>query len=196
MGILIPQVVTTIDGKEHTTDPVSYDLIKNRTVYVLGEVNAESAFSIISQLRYLDSKSNKDIQLLICSRGGDVDSGLAILDTMSALRSPVNTVGIGQVCSMAAVLLSAGTYGKRGVTPNTEVMIHQPLGGVQGQSTDISLAAAHIESVKAKLATILAKNCGKDLTEITKMLERDYWMSAQMAKEFGIVDYVGFPELI
>jgi len=96
---------------------------------------------------------------------------------------------------MAAVILSAGTYGKRYVTPCSEVMIHQPLGGVQGQSTDISLAAAHIESIKEKLATLLASNCKKKLSDITNMMERDYWMSAQMSKDFHICDHVGFPEV-
>ena len=181
MGIL-PQILTTTDGKEHSTDPVSYDLIKKRTVYLIGEVNNESAISIITQLKYLDGKSGNDINLIIDSPGGSVADGLAIHDVMKSLHCDVSTIGVGQACSMGAFLLAAGTHGKRYVTPNTEVMIHQPLGGVKGQATDISLVAA-----------ILASNCGKELLEISNLLERDYWMSAQQAKDFGIADYVGFP---
>lgn len=192
MGIL-PQILTTTDGKEHSTDPVSYDLIKKRTVYLIGEVNNESAISIITQLKYLDGKSGNDINLIIDSPGGSVADGLAIHDVMKSLHCDVSTIGVGQACSMGAFLLAAGTHGKRYVTPNTEVMIHQPLGGVKGQATDISLVAAHIETVKQRLATILASNCGKELLEISNLLERDYWMSAQQAKDFGIADYVGFP---
>lgn len=190
---LVPQIITTTDGKEHSTDPISYDLVKKRTVYLIGEVNDESAISVITQLKYLDGKSSNDINLIINSPGGSVADGLAILDVMGSLHSDVSTIGLGQACSMGAFLLAAGTHGKRFVTPNTEVMIHQPLGGVKGQATDISLVAAHIEKVKNQLAAILAANCGKELSEITDLLERDYWMSAQQAKDFGIADFVGFP---
>ena len=190
---LLPQIITTTDGKEHSTDPISYDLVKKRTVYLIGEVNDESAISVITQLKYLDGKSSNDINLIINSPGGSVADGLAILDVMSSLHSDVSTIGLGQACSMGAFLLAAGTHGKRFVTPNTEVMIHQPLGGAKGQATDILLVAAHIEKVKNQLATILATNCGKGLSEITELLERDYWMSAQQAKDFGIADFVGFP---
>lgn len=195
MGFL-PQTVTTTDGKEHNTDLISYDLIKKRTVYLEGEVNGESTLSIITQFRYLASKSNRDIYFIIDSPGGGVSHGLAIYDVMKEIGCDIYTIGLGQACSMGAFLLAAGTLGKRYATPSSEVMIHQPLGGVQGQATDISLVADHIQVVKTKLATILAENCGKNLSEIMNLMERDYWMSAVQAKEFGIVDYVGFPNFI
>jgi ATP-dependent Clp protease protease subunit len=192
----LPQILATTDGKEHNADLISYDLIKKRTVYLAGEVNAESALSTITQFKYLASKSNRDIFFVIDSPGGEVDPGLAIYDIMQAINCDVCTIGLGHACSMGAFLLAAGTPGKRFASPNSEVMIHQPLGAAQGQATDISLVADHIQVVKTKLATILAKNCGKTLSEITNYLERDYWMSAIQAKEFGIVDYVGLPEFI
>lgn len=192
--INLPQIITMTDGKEHSTDPISYDFIKRRTVYLIGEVNGESAVSIITQLKYLDSKSTNDIYLVINSPGGSVADGLAIHDVMKSLHSDVCTIGLGMACSMGAFLLASGTQGKRYLAPSAEVMIHQPLGGVHGQATDISLVAAHIERIKKQLATILAENCGKELSEITNYLERDYWMSAQKAKEFGMVDNIGLPD--
>ena len=145
MGFL-PQIVTTTDGKEHSTDLLSHDLMKKRTVHLEGEVNGENAVSIITQLRYLASKSSRDIYLVINSPGGAVHHGLAIYDVMNEVNCDIYTIGIGQACSMGAFLLAAGTPGKRYATPNSEVMIHQPLGGVQGQATDISLVANIVAS--------------------------------------------------
>lgn len=191
---IIPTTITTTDGKEHSTDLISYDLIKKRTVYLSGEVNTETAVSVISQLRFLASKSNRDIYLIINSPGGAVCDGQAIFDIMKSLNCDVCTIGLGEACSMGSFLLAAGTPGKRYAAPNCDVMIHQPLGGAKGQATDISLVADHIQKVKTRLAAILAENSGKSLEEITNYLERDYWMSADQAKEFGIVDHVGLPE--
>ena len=191
---IIPTTITTTDGKEHSTDLISYDLIKKRTVYLSGEVNTETAVSVISQLRFLASKSNRDIYLIINSPGGAVCDGQAIFDIMKSLNCDVCTIGLGEACSMGSFLLAAGTPGNRYAAPNCDVMIHQPLGGAKGQATDISLVADHIQKVKTRLAAILAENSGKSLEEITNYLERDYWMSADQAKEFGIVDHVGLPE--
>ncbi len=191
--VLLPQIVTMIDGHEHSSDLISHEFLKKRVVY-LEEVNTESAKSVITQLRFLSSKSDDDLYLVINSPGGSVSDGLAIYDFMKAIPCDVVTIGIGMAASMGAFLLSAGTKGKRYVSPNTEVMIHQPIGGVHGQAADISLVADHIQSVKAKLVEIMAENCGKKAKDITKDMDRDNWMSSDMAKKYGIVDHVGFPD--
>lgn len=192
----LPHIITSTDGNDHSTDLISYDMIKNRIIYLNGEVNGESAISTITQLRYLAAKSDKDIYMFINSPGGAVSDGLAIFDVMNEIPCDVVTVANGMAASMGSFLLAAGAKGKRYVTPSTEVMIHQPLGGVQGQATDISLVADHIQKIKTTLATIMAKNCGKGLTEVTNDMERDHWMSGEQAKEYGIADHVGFPEII
>ena len=193
---ILPHIITSTDGNEHSTDLISYDLIKNRVIYLNGEVNEESAISIITQLRFLASKSDNDIYMFINSPGGSVSDGLAIYDVMNDIPCDVVTVATGVAASMGSFLLAVGTHGKRYVTPSTEVMIHQPLGGVQGQATDISLVADHIQKVKSRLATIMAERCNKQLEEVIKDMERDYWMTGEQAKEYGIVDHVGFPEMI
>lgn len=191
----VPQIIST-DGNEHLTDPVSLALTRDRTVFLNGEVNDEKILFVTTQLRYLDSRSDRDIKFLINSPGGSVSSGLALYDVMNDLSSDVVTIGFGIAASMGAFLLAAGTKGKRYITPSSEVMIHQPLGGVQGQATDISLVADHIQKVKAKLAGIMAENCGKDVSVVTSDMERDFWMSATQAKEYGLVDHIGFPDFI
>ncbi len=190
----IPQAITTIDGNDHLVDPISLTFIRDRCVFLYGEVNDESVLLVISQLRFLDSKSDRDIILIINSPGGSVSSGLALYDVINDLSSDVVTIGNGIAASMGAFLLAAGTKGKRYITQSSEVMIHQPLGGVQGQATDISLVADHIQKVKGKLAWIMAENCGKDVSTVTSDMERDFWMSAIQAKEYGLVDHVGFPD--
>ena len=185
----LPHIITSTDGNDHSTDLISYDMIKNRIIYCNGEVNGDSAISIITQLRYLAMKSDKDIYMFINSPGGSVSDGLAIYDVMNEIPCDVVTIANGMAASM-------GSKGKRYVTPSTEVMIHQPLGGVQGQATDISLVADHIQKIKTKLATIMANNCGKELAEVTNDMERDHWMSGDQAKEYGIADHVGFPEIV
>lgn len=190
----LPHIVTSIDGSNNTTDLISYDLIKNRIIYLNGEINGESSLSIITQLRYLASKSDSDIYMFINSAGGTVSDGLAIYDTMNEITCDVVTIATGMAASMGSFLLAAGTPGKRYVTPSTEVMIHQPLGGVQGQATDISLLAEHIQKIKSKLVTILAEKCGKNLSDVITDMERDFWMSGEQAKKYGIVDFIGYPE--
>ncbi len=192
----LPQIITSTDGKDHSTDMVSYDMVKNRVIYLTGKVDEENAISIITQLRYLANKSSNDIYMFINSPGGAVSDGLAIYDVMNEIPCDVVTIANGMAASMGSFLLSAGAAGKRYVTPSTEIMIHQPLGGVQGQATDISLVADHIQKLKIKLATILAKNCGKELSVLLSDMERDHWMSGDQAKKYGIVDHVGFPEFV
>ncbi|MCR5502306.1 MAG: ATP-dependent Clp protease proteolytic subunit [Lachnospiraceae bacterium] len=192
----LPQIVTPTDGSEHSTDLISLDMVKNRVIYLAGEVNGERAVSVITQIRYLASRSDKDIYLVINSPGGSVSDGLAIYDAMNETACDIVTIATGMAASMGAFLLSAGAPGKRYVTPSAEVMIHQPLGGVQGQATDISLVADHIQKTKKKLAFILAENCGKTLTEVTGDMERDHWMTAEQARTYGLVDRVGFPETV
>ena len=194
--VFLPHIITSTDGNDYSTDLISYDMIKNRIVYLNGEVNGESAISIITQLRYLATKSDKDIYMFINSPGGSVSDGLAIFDVMNEISCDIVTIANGMAASMGSFLLAAGTKGKRYVTPSTEVMIHQPLGGVQGQATDISLVAEHIQKIKTKLASIMAEKCDKGLDEVTNDMERDYWMSGDQAKEYGIVDHVGFPEIV
>ena len=184
----LPHVITSTDGNEHNTDLISYDMIKNRVIYLNGEINGESALSVITQLRYLAAKSDKDIYLFINSPGGAVSDGLAIYDVMNEIPCEVVTVATGMAASMGSFLLAAGAPGKRYATPSTEIMIHQPLGGVQGQATDISLVA--------ELASIMAEKCKKTLKSITNDMERDHWMTANQAKEYGLVDCVGFPEIV
>lgn len=192
----LPHIITSTDGDNHSTDLISYDMIKNRIIYLNGEINGESAISIITQLKYLASKSDKDIYMYINSPGGAVSDGLAIYDVMNEIPCDVVTIAMGMAASMGSFLLAAGVQGKRFVTPSTEVMIHQPLGGVQGQATDISLVADHIQKIKTKLASIMAEKCGKQLEEVINDMERDRWMTGNQAKEYGIADYVGFPEII
>lgn len=192
----LPHIITSTDGNDHNTDLISYDLVKNRIIYLTGEVNSESALSVITQLRYLAARSDKDIYMFINSPGGSVSDGLAIYDVMNEINCDVATVGTGMAASMGSFLLAAGTQGKRYVTPSTEIMIHQPLGGVQGQATDISLVADHIQKIKLKLASIIAEKCGKEPEKVINDMERDHWMSTEQAKEYGIVDHVGFPEII
>ena len=145
---------------------------------------------IISELLYLDSISNEDISIYINSPGGSITSGMAIYDTMNFIKSDVSTICIGMAASMAAFLLSSGKKGKRYILPNSEVMIHQPLGGVKGQATEIKIAATRILKLKDKLNNILAKNTNQDIKKIEIDTERDYFMDSKEALEYGIVDYI------
>lgn len=172
----------------------SYDifsrLLKNRIIILSGEINDDTANLVVAQLLYLDSLNHDEISLYINSPGGVITSGMAIYDTMNFIQSDVSTVCMGMAASMAAFLLSCGTRGKRFCLPNAEVMIHQPLGGAQGQATEIQIAAEHILNMKKKLNQILAKNTGKSLEEIEKDTERDHFLSAKEARDYGIVDAV------
>ncbi len=193
MTLIYPQVVTTLNGKEQGTDLVSYALVKNRVIYLTGKINEESYLSTASQLRYLEGRSYEDIYMFINSPGGSVCDGLAIYDLMQESPCDIVTVGLGLAASMGSFLLSAGTKGKRYALKNTDIMIHQPLGGVQGQATDISLAADRILNVKQRLAAILAKNCGKKTRSVIRDMERDNWMNPQEALKYGLIDHIGLP---
>ena len=194
--IFLPHIITVTDGYEYNTELVSYDMIKNRIIYLNGEVNSESALSVITQLRYLAAKSDRDIFMYINSPGGSVSDGLAIYDMINQISCDVVTIATGVAASMRAFLVAAGTPGKRFATPSVEIMIHQPLGGVQGQATDISLVAEHIQRLKRRLGTILADKCKKSSDSVIADMERDCWMSAIQAKNYGLIDHIGFPELI
>lgn len=191
-----PSVVSNVDGKDQSMNLITHDLLTNRVIYFIGEVNDMSALNAITQLRLLATRSDDDIVFYINSPGGAVTAGLAIRDVMEEVKKQcdISTVCIGLGASMGAVLLAAGTKGKRYATPNAEIMIHQPLGGAQGQATDISLVADHIQHTKKKLAAMLANDCDKPVKTLTHDMERDKWMSAEDAMKYGLVDHVGFPE--
>ena len=192
--LLFPSIVTNIDGHDQATNLVSYDLTKNRTVYIIGEIDDLMATSVLSQFRYLTAKSGDDVTVVINSPGGSVTAGMAILDGMKGFRCDMATFATGVAASMGALLLAAGTKGKRHASPSTEIMIHQPLGGVQGQATDISLVAEHIQTVKRRLADRLADYCQKERDELLRDMERDYWLTAEEAMAYGLIDRVGYPE--
>ena len=187
--MLIPTIIEKSNEKEYAYDIYSR-LLKDRIILLNGEINDNKSNIIIAQLLYLDSLNNNDISLYINSPGGIITSGMAIYDTMNFIKSNVSTICIGICASMAAFLLSSGTKGKRYALPNSEVMIHQPLGGAQGQATEIKIAAERIIKLKNKLNKILSKNTSKNLKQIEKDTERDYYLSAEEAKEYGIIDKI------
>ena len=164
--------------------------MQNRIVFITDVIDDALASNIIKQLIYLASVSNEDITVVINSPGGSVTAGMAIYDTMSGIPCDVSTVCLGMAASMGAFLLAAGTKGKRYATPNSEVMIHQPLGGAQGQASDIAIVADQIMKTKNKLNRILASNTGQSLEKIQADTDRDFYMSAEEAKSYGIVDGV------
>ena len=173
----------------------SYDiysrLLKDRIIFLGTEINDNVANAIVAQLLFLEAEDpEKDITMYINSPGGVVTSGMAIYDTMNYIKPDVQTVCIGQAASMGAFLLSAGAKGKRFALPNSRVMIHQPLGGAQGQATDIEIQAKEILKIKDKLSEILAQNCGKTKKEVLRDTERDNFMTAQEALDYGIIDKV------
>jgi ATP-dependent Clp protease protease subunit len=186
----MPYVIERTSTGERSYDLLSR-LLEDRIILLSGEVNDASATSIIAQLIYLEGKDpSKDISLYINSPGGSVSAGLAIYDTMNYIKCDVSTICIGLAASMGAFLLSSGTKGKRFALPNAEVMIHQPLGGAQGQASDIKIAAEHILRTKAKLNRILSENTGKDIATIERDTDRDNFMSAEDAREYGLIDKV------
>ena len=186
-------IIPTVSEKNGNTEKF-YDiysrLLKDRIIILSGEINDESANIIVAQLLYLDSLNHNDINLYINSPGGSITSGFSIYDTMNFIKSNVSTICIGQAASMGAFLLSSGTKGKRYALPNSEVMIHQPLGGVQGQATEIKIAAERILKMKDKLNNILVKNTNKDLKTIEQDTERDYFLSSNEALEYGLIDKI------
>lgn len=187
--MLIPTVIEKSSGGERAYDIYSR-LLKNRIVILSGEINDDTANVIIAELLYLDSLNDNDIQLYINSPGGSITAGMAIYDTMNFIKSDVSTTCVGMAASMAAFLLSCGKKGKRYCLPNSEVMIHQPLGGVQGQATEIDIVAKRIVNLRKKLNTILSKNTNKTLKQIEKDTDRDYYMNAFEALDYGIIDKI------
>lgn len=173
----------------------SYDiysrLLEDRIIFLSDEINDTTANVVIAQLIYLEGKNpDKDIYLYINSPGGSVTAGIAIYDTMNYIKCDVATICVGMAASMGAFLLSSGTKGKRYALPNSEIMIHQPLGGAQGQASDIEIQAKHIKVIKEKLNKILSENTGKSLSQIEKDTDRDNFMSAEQAKEYGLIDEI------
>mgnify|MGYP002619158211 CR=1 FL=1 len=186
---LIPVVIEKTSLGERSYDIYSR-LLKDRIIILNGEIDDNLSNSIVAQLLYLDSINNDDISLYINSPGGSITSGMAIYDTMNYIKSDVSTICIGLAASMAAFLLSSGKKGKRYALPNSEIMIHQPLGGFKGQATDIDIHAKRILKIKEKLNLILSENTNQDLEKLKRDVERDYFMEADEAKEYGIVDEV------
>ncbi|MEE3351579.1 MAG: ATP-dependent Clp endopeptidase proteolytic subunit ClpP [Saccharofermentanaceae bacterium] len=187
---LVPTVIESTNRGERAYDIFSR-LLKERIVILSEEVNAVTASLITAQLLFLEAEDpDKDIQFYINSPGGSVTDGMMIYDTMQHIKPDVQTICMGLAASMGAVLLTAGTKGKRFILPNAEVMIHQPLGGAQGQATDILIAADHIKRTKQKLNKILADASGQSLETIEKDVERDNWMTAEEALKYGLVDHI------
>lgn len=187
---LVPYVIEQTSRGERSYDIYSR-LLKERIIFLGEEVNEVTASLIVAQMLFLEAEDpEKDIQFYINSPGGSVTAGMAIYDTMQYVKCDVSTYCMGMAASMGAFLLSGGTKGKRLALPNAEIMIHQPLGGAQGQATEIEIAARHILQTKEKLNKILAENTGKDYDVIAADTERDNWMSAEEAKEYGLIDRV------
>ena len=187
---LVPVVVEQTSRGERSYDIYSR-LLKDRIIVLSDEVNDVTASLIVAQMLFLEAEDpDKDIQFYINSPGGSVTSGFAIFDTMQHIKCDVSTICVGMAASMGAFLLAAGTKGKRYALPNSEIMIHQPLGGARGQATDIKIHAEHILKTKAKLNQILSERTGKSIETIEEDTERDNFMSAQEAKEYGLVDEV------
>ena len=187
---LVPMVVEQTARGERSYDIFSR-LLKERVVFAVGPVEDQMANLIVAQLLFLESENpDKDIHLYINSPGGSVTAGLSIYDTMQFIKPDVSTMCIGQAASMGAFLLAAGAKGKRHCLPNSRVMIHQPLGGFQGQATDIEIHAQEILNIKARLNELLAYHTGQDLETIKRDTERDNFMSASRAAEYGLIDSV------
>lgn len=186
--MLIPTVIEQTSRGERSYDIYSR-LLKDRIIMLSGEINDQMANTIIAQLLFLDAQdSDKDIYLYINSPGGVITSGLAILDTMNLIHADVQTIAMGMAASMASVLLTSGTKGKRFALPNAEILIHQPSGGAQGQQTEIEIAAEEILKSRQKLNKILADASGKTEAQIKKDTERDNYLTAQEAKDYGLID--------
>ena len=187
---VVPYVIEQTGKGERSYDIYSR-LLEDRIIFLTGEINDAVADTVVAQLIYLEGKDpNKDICLYINSPGGSVTAGLAIYDTMNYIKCDVSTICIGLAASMGAFLLSSGAKGKRYALPNSEIMIHQPLGGAQGQASDIKIQADHIIKTKHRLNTILALNSGKPYEQVEKDTDRDNYLSAEEAKEYGLVDQI------
>ena len=189
-NVLIPYVVERTSSGERSYDLYSR-LLEDRIIFLSGEINDALANTVVAQLIYLEAKDpTKDIALYINSPGGSVSAGMAIYDTMNFIRCDVSTTCVGLAASMGAFLLSSGARGKRYAMPNSEIMIHQPLGGAQGQASDIKIQAEHILRIKAKLNRILSENTGRSIAEIERDTDRDNYLSAEEAMHYGLIDRV------
>ncbi len=187
---MVPIVIETSGRGERAYDIYSR-LLRERVVFLVGPVNDATANLVVAQLLFLESENpDKDISLYINSPGGSVSAGMSIFDTMNFIKPDVSTLCMGMAASMGAFLLSAGTKGKRFALPNSKVMIHQPLGGTQGQATDIEIHARDILKTRAQLNKILAERTGQPLDKIERDTERDYYLEAQEAKDYGLIDQV------
>lgn len=187
---LVPYVVKQTGHSERTYDIFSR-LLEDRIIFLGEEVNDVSANLVVAQLLFLENEDpEKDISLYINSPGGSITAGMAIYDTMQFIKCDVSTICLGMAASMGAFLLAGGAKGKRYALPNAEIMIHQPLGGAQGQATEIEIAAKHILQTKEKLNRMLAENCGKSVEIVAADTDRDNWMTAEEAQEYGLIDKV------
>ncbi|MBE6680823.1 MAG: ATP-dependent Clp endopeptidase proteolytic subunit ClpP [Ruminococcaceae bacterium] len=187
---LVPMVVEQTGHGERSFDIYSR-LLNDRIIFLADEVNDATASLVVAQLLYLEAQDpDKDIDLYINSPGGSISAGMAIYDTMNFIKCDVSTICIGMAASMGAFLLSAGTKGKRIALPNSEIMIHQPLGGMQGQASDIKIHADHIIRIKEKMNRILAENTGKPYEQVCLDTDRDNFLTAEQALEYGIIDKV------
>jgi ATP-dependent Clp protease protease subunit len=191
---LIPMVIDKSPFGERAYDIYSR-LLKERIIFIGGLITDEEANSVIAQLLFLDHEDpKKDIQIYINSPGGSVTAGLAIYDTMQHVKPDVSTICVGMAASMAAVILAAGKKGKRFALPNSEILIHQIMGGAEGQATEIEITAKQILKLKERLNQILSKHTGQPLAKIEKDTDRDYYMTSQEAKEYGIIDNIIKPK--
>ena len=187
---LVPVVIEQTSRGERSFDIYSR-LLKERIIFLGEEVNDVSANLVVAQLLFLESEDpSKDISLYINSPGGSISAGMAIYDTMQYIKCDVSTICVGMAASMGAFLLAGGTKGKRTALPNAEILIHQPLGGAQGQATEIEIAARHIIRTKERMNRLLAQNTGKSYEDLVKDTDRDNWMTAQEAVEYGLIDSV------
>ncbi len=187
---LVPVVIEQTSRGERSFDIYSR-LLKERIIFLGEEVNDVSANLVVAQLLFLESEDpSKDISLYINSPGGSISAGMAIYDTMQYIKCDVSTICVGMAASMGAFLLAGGTKGKRKALPNAEILIHQPLGGAQGQATEIEIAARHIIRTKERMNRLLAQNTGKSYEDLVKDTDRDNWMTAQEAVEYGLIDSV------
>lgn len=190
MHNLVPYVVEQSGAGERQYDIFSR-LLKDRIIFLDGEITDANADLVVAQLLFLEGENpEKEISMYINSPGGSVTAGLAIYDTMQYVSCPIRTLCMGQACSMASLILAAGSKGKRSILPNARVMIHQPYGGAEGQATDIIVANRELQRIKEVTTMILSKHTGKDKDEILRDIERDYYMDAEEAMRYGIVDFV------
>jgi len=188
--MLVPMVVDQTTNGERSYDIYSR-LLEDRIIFLSGEITDETANMVVAQLIYLEGKDpDKDISIYINSPGGSVSAGLAIYDTMNFIKCDVTTICVGLAASMGAFLLSSGTKGKRYALPNSEIMIHQPLGGAKGQASDIEIQARHIKRIKEKINKIISEKSNQPLEKVEKDTDRDYYMTADEALEYGLIDKI------